>query len=337
MKRFMAVIGVTALLLALTASPAAAATLQVDDDGLDCPGAQYSSIQDAVDAASNGDRIQVCEGDYFEDVVVDKRVKLFAQPAATSQNGPGAFVNGSITIEANNASVEGFVVDNSTSANEYGIGIFGANRASILKNFVVSAQFVGLVVFDSRNGLVEENVFFVNGIPEFFGPGGIALVETNGYKVLRNLSFVNIGSGIVLLDSDNNLIRGNGSAFNGADGISLCSLEGNGSQGNTLKENGVFANGDLVPGSVGLFVCEDSGDNTFKRNDLFGNPLDVQDETSGGGTAGTDNLYLDNSCDTSEPFGLCQGGPDPASNVRQPARLSRNASGKAAISALLRR
>ena len=45
---------------------AAAATLSVDDDGLDCPSAAYSSVQAAVDAASPGDIVAICPGTYEE-------------------------------------------------------------------------------------------------------------------------------------------------------------------------------------------------------------------------------------------------------------------------------
>ncbi len=56
-----------ALALLLGAGPAAgSAPLAVDDDGVECPAAQYSSIQAAVDAARAGDTIAVCPGDYVE-------------------------------------------------------------------------------------------------------------------------------------------------------------------------------------------------------------------------------------------------------------------------------
>ena len=45
---------------------ASAATLSVDDDGLDCPSAAYSSVQAAVDAASPGDIVAICPGTYEE-------------------------------------------------------------------------------------------------------------------------------------------------------------------------------------------------------------------------------------------------------------------------------
>ena len=53
--------------LALVAAPAvSAATLSVDDDGVQCPGAGYAKIQKAVDAANPGDTIAICPGVYVE-------------------------------------------------------------------------------------------------------------------------------------------------------------------------------------------------------------------------------------------------------------------------------
>jgi hypothetical protein len=44
--------------------------LIVDDDLLDCPNAQYTRIQEAVDAAVPGDKIKVCRGLYLEQVTI---------------------------------------------------------------------------------------------------------------------------------------------------------------------------------------------------------------------------------------------------------------------------
>ena len=56
----------TAAAALLVAPGASAATLSVDDDGAQCPGAAYAKIQPAIDAANNGDTIAVCPGVYVE-------------------------------------------------------------------------------------------------------------------------------------------------------------------------------------------------------------------------------------------------------------------------------
>ncbi len=54
----------------LLASLADPATLLVDDDLVQCPNAQYTSIQAAVNAAAPGDHIDVCPGTYMEQVTI---------------------------------------------------------------------------------------------------------------------------------------------------------------------------------------------------------------------------------------------------------------------------
>ncbi|NIA11877.1 MAG: hypothetical protein GWP10_19660 [Nitrospiraceae bacterium] len=68
--------GVLAVLLAC-AGAAAGGTWVVDDDG----GADFTSIQAAVDAASAGDTIEVRSGTYVENVDVDKRLTLVGEGA----------------------------------------------------------------------------------------------------------------------------------------------------------------------------------------------------------------------------------------------------------------
>lgn len=73
--------GVTAM--ALSAAPAMAKELRVDDDGAQCPNATFTSVQAAVTAAAPGDKIKVCPGNYVEQVRIDgagkNKLKLEAE------------------------------------------------------------------------------------------------------------------------------------------------------------------------------------------------------------------------------------------------------------------
>jgi pectin methylesterase-like acyl-CoA thioesterase len=59
--------------------------LIVDDDKMQCPNAQFMSINAAVLAASPGATIRVCPGVYRESVLVDKALTLQGQGSKVRQ------------------------------------------------------------------------------------------------------------------------------------------------------------------------------------------------------------------------------------------------------------
>ena len=71
-------IGLVSVLILISISVASAATITVNDDG----GADYTKIQDAVDAASAGDFIEVWNGTYNENVDVGKRLTIYSRDGA---------------------------------------------------------------------------------------------------------------------------------------------------------------------------------------------------------------------------------------------------------------
>lgn len=69
--------------------------LLVDDDGIDCPDACYTTIGDALVAAASGETINVCSGTYQENLVID---------------------TAGITIQSQSGQADSVIVTNSTTA-----------------------------------------------------------------------------------------------------------------------------------------------------------------------------------------------------------------------------
>lgn len=86
------------------------AQITVDDDGADA----YSNIQDAINAANDGDVIEVEAGMYGEDVTVDKELTLEGPNAGTAGDGNRssgeATIEGQVVISASGVVFDGFDV-----------------------------------------------------------------------------------------------------------------------------------------------------------------------------------------------------------------------------------
>jgi hypothetical protein len=120
-----AFLAIAALLMSLVGvglagSASAASTLIVDDD-LACPGATYSTIEDAVTASSNGDTIQICAGTYFENVndfdhdlhFVGPQAGVDPRSAAYPRPGGEAFIeehSGTVVILRGASTFDGFTI-----------------------------------------------------------------------------------------------------------------------------------------------------------------------------------------------------------------------------------
>jgi hypothetical protein len=121
-RRGLAVAAVAAGIAAFAATPALADdhghTLKVDDDHAQCPDAQYTSIQAAVNAAGPGDTVLVCPGAYTEQVKVQTHQKdglnLVSQKPwqAVIQSPPVQTFPKAIVLieEANRVTLFGFTV-----------------------------------------------------------------------------------------------------------------------------------------------------------------------------------------------------------------------------------
>lgn len=322
--------------LALALAPAAwGKTLVVDNDMVDCPNAQFTSIQAAVNAAQAGDNIRVCRGTYEEMVTI-------ATPAKNDLRVRAHGRRGEVVVDANDA-LAGFLLENVSGVVLRGFTVqeghesniwlrAGANDNRITRNVARGPSGHDGIRLDGANGnRIVHNVAFGNG-NSANGCGIDLLTGSSGNVVRHNLVFDNDRAGIRLLGAGTgNVIRHNRANSNGRNGILNQSTAGTRIAHNRTHANtGVGAElGDgirLISSSGvtvahnksrnntrdGIRVDSDATGNLIARNRMRGNvEHDCHDDSVGAGTAGTANMWIGNHGLTENRPGLCKkpGGP----------------------------
>lgn len=123
----------------------------VDDDG----GADYTTIQDAIDNANQGDTICVGTGTYSETVSVNKAVTV------TGENGPdgpdAAVVDGSIKVTADNTTVSRLKVAPTNTFVSGGLDPHGILVSGELSGVSIKRNVVEGMTADSTGGSVTIN------------------------------------------------------------------------------------------------------------------------------------------------------------------------------------
>lgn len=202
--------------------------------------ADYTSIQAAVDNATEGDIILIYPGSYLENIDVDKELTILStteDPADTIVEAKNTRGN-VFYVTANNVTISGFTIKGAIY-DEY-----GDDKAGIWLNDVTGCQIIG-------NNLT-------NNI-------GIFLVNSNGNKILDNIVFKCSLYGIWLQESsynelfDNTVTRGN------QPGILLYT----GCNNNVLVNNTVTLN----YGGISLYNCANnvlSYNNASNNKNIYG-------------------------------------------------------------------
>jgi hypothetical protein len=149
-------------LFATHAAPAQAARLIVSNSATPCPGAKYTSIQTAINAAASGDTILVCAGTYAEQLSIsislniNAEIGAFLVPPSLTQNATsletGDSIAAAIFISGANVSITGLTVDGVnngiTECAPDAIGVYfqnssGSLRHDAIRNFKLSASLNG--------------------------------------------------------------------------------------------------------------------------------------------------------------------------------------------------
>ena len=242
------VVGVILLLLCMSVSPSVAIdnvkkstypigsgnTLYVGGSGE----GNYTSIQDAIDDASDGDTVFVYNDSspYYENIIVDKSINLVGEDKnSTIINGGSA--RDVVYVSADYVNITGFKIRMS-GEDSYGIHIF-SNYNNINNNNLYDYQ--GIRVKDSIGNNISSNNFFVE---EY-----CIVLNGSEYNNIYN-NYICNGSysrRIVLFSSSCNNIVSKNTIIDGTAGIHLFSTSNN----NIVSKNtiidcfcGITINGD---------------------------------------------------------------------------------------------
>jgi nitrous oxidase accessory protein NosD len=171
-----------AVCMASAGVAAAVTTWYVDDGG----GADYDTIQGAVDVAGAGDTIYVYDGIYNEQVVICTSITLSGQSESNvTIDGGGS--GDCVQISSSDVVINGFTIIN---ASRYGIRADYSDIA--IENVTITANgghgiyFVHGKSFTIRNSTIDGNA---GGIIYYDAASGDAIVEDN---TITN----NVGSGV---------------------------------------------------------------------------------------------------------------------------------------------
>lgn len=275
---------VLGLALAATAAciPLQAASLCVN------PGASasgcYSTINDAVAAATAGSTIQVAPGVYKESVTVNKTLALIG-------------ANGQTVLDATGKST-GFFIDGSAAAPAAGV------TGVVISGFTIkNANFEGIVAVNASGVTISDNILIANNKALVFSATapscpGLPAFETN--------EAFDCGESIHLAGADHSVIADNTIEDN-AGGVLLSDEPGptfeNLITGNTVRDNSYDCGVTLAshgrapnvpPGlSFGVYDNTISG-NTIQHNGSIGQGAGVGIFAPGPGSAAYGNLVINN-------------------------------------------
>ncbi len=272
------------LILMLIICTASAKTIYVPDD--------YSTIQQAVNAAKDGDTIVVRDGVYYENVEIDKSVTLKSENGSANCVIDGSKRGNVVTVIANGVVIDGFTVRN--SGQEWrNAGIYVESDCNVIRNNDVTNNGNGIQLWDSSNNRLTNNTmtgnkynFFVygwelsdfiqnidttntvDGRPIYYlvNQSDIIIPDNAGFVgavncqniTVRDLVLTNNGEGVLFVNTNNSRIE-NVSVLNNWDGIYLRY-----SSNNKITNNTIIT---LDFGS-GIYLTE-SNNNKIRNNILL--------------------------------------------------------------------
>jgi len=230
----------------------------VDDDyDGSTPGWQidhFDKIQDAINKASEGDRIIVYDGTYPENLIINKTsLNVFGEDRDTTIiNGGGT--GDVVTISNGSVDISTFTIKNSGSDENDTVLKINSGSATVTDNIICDGGH-GISISDCDN-----NKIYYNTIRDNSGDG-IQLNHSDDNEITLNTVTDN-ANGIFLYDSSNNTIENYAIQDNSENGIFLNET----SNDNTIENNDISGNT-----KNGIYLNDHCDDNIILSNQIYSN------------------------------------------------------------------
>jgi len=201
----------------------------------------FEKIQEAINNATEGSRVLVKAGTYYENVVVNKSISLVGECRRSTIIDASARSH-VVTISANNVLLSGFTFRNGSmgARSYYGINVCNVDNSYISNNTIIG-NFVGIKLGDKLRGATGH--------------------------VIRNNNITKNRYGIFLDHSDGNIISGNIVSANKWNGIELAWCEGNVICANTISTNKAYG--------LEIYVSTPARHNVIYHNNFINNTFRV--------------------------------------------------------------
>lgn len=234
----------------------------------------YARIQWAIGNASDGDRIEVRAGLYYENVVVDKRVTLVGEGRETTIiDGRGNEVT--MRIRADNVSVSGFKI---THGYKECLRFEGDLRfCTMFDNEISFANERGIWVNHGANNSIHDNL-----VHDWGRYGGIDVVWSHNNTIFNNVVYSSMPGwwGLSINNGTNNQMYNN-TVYSSSFGIFVdWSAANNSIFNNTFRENSIgvgvtgssrensFWGNQILRNGLGIAVMNNAAENTFSNNTI---------------------------------------------------------------------
>ena len=216
------------IFLLITVGTGAADTITVDGSG----GADYISIQEAINFAQENDSILIYKGNYSETLTIDKQLKI----GSISSNPEDVIINSDVSslpiihVTSDNVEITNLTISGKSSENQISGILLDNVSNSFIQNNIISNVQDGLVLNASSGCSIENNTLSANTLH------GIYLINSKDNDLTNNLIIGN-KCGLYLNLSNQNTLANNNASNNENYGIALRK-----SNANNLTNNQFFIN-----------------------------------------------------------------------------------------------